>query len=353
MRLLHQLTLDDTSKGIMRGIVRRYREEMATLRREHEANLNMQREHEERYFGDDGAIRPEFALYRRCSVCGSDDAQPFIPANPYVYVECSDCGFRYMNPIIDPDMTTILTSGISDYRQTVLANPREPHVRKRMTQQMREILAIKSGGAFLDVGCGLGRHLGLAAERFTRAEGIELDSASVQYCRESGLTVYDKPLDQLALPHGEYDVVLMNQVIEHLTHPEKVCREVFELLKSGGILYIDTPNFHSWAMRFFKERNNTVIGSGHISLFGVASLTRMLRGFGLEVAKANTYQTDLFPFDVGCFLANRTRFRHRRNLQIPLYLPLYRLFHEVFDERIFRNLGRSIGSYMRVVARKV
>ncbi|MBI4489875.1 MAG: methyltransferase domain-containing protein [Deltaproteobacteria bacterium] len=328
-----------------------YSEAVSLLERENLAALKKNQEHIDSYFDAGGKIHLKYALYRNCNVCGSNSTRPFLLPTPYDLVECTSCGFRYMNPIIDPQKTTILTQGISRLRSEVIKDPQWVTRHERMTQQVREILRLRDKGAFLDVGCGLGRHLRLAKKHFERAEGIELCKVSLEYCRAAGLQVYGDPLETLNLTAASYDVVLMNQVIEHLSDPRTTCQEVWRVLKPSGIFYLDTPNFASLAMRLFREHNRIISGSSHISLFSVETLSRLLRSLGFEIVSTVTYQTDIFPVDLAVFLFDRKNFRHRRNLQIPFYLLFYRVFHEIFEERVFRNLG-DWGSYMRVIVRK-
>ena len=253
----------------MKNYIKKYRDAVETLEREYRAVLDTNSSHIETYFDDTGEMLESAAVYRACNVCGSASKKPFLGPTPYVFVECVDCGFRYMDPIIDTESTSILIEGISEQRQTVIKDPKWEKRHKKMTQQVRDILAIKQGGNFLDVGCGLGRHMSLVLPYFSCVEGIELDSVSRAYCNEAGLTVYGEPLEMLDLPTDTYDVVLLNQVLEHLADPMGVCAEVFRILRPGGIFYIDIPNCSSISMALFKESCCIVAGSSNISLFSV------------------------------------------------------------------------------------
>ncbi len=336
----------------MRKYVSLYRDAVATLEREYRAVLDTYSTHINSYFDSNGEMLEDVAIYRDCNVCGSARKKPYLGPTPYIFVECEKCGFRYMDPIIDTQNTAILVEGISEQRQTVIKDPKWEKRHRKMTQQVRDILAIKQEGSFLDVGCGLGRHMSLVLPYFSQVEGIELDNVSRAYCHEAGLKVYGDPLEELNLPSDTYDVVLLNQVLEHLADPTAVCAEIFRILRPGGILYIDTPNFSSVSLALFKESCSIVAGSSHISLFSVRTALAMLRSLGFAESEARTYQTDLFPLDVMAFFVNRKGFKHRRNMHLPLYLPFYRIFHEVFEERLFRNLGRRVGSYMRIIVTK-
>ena len=154
--------------------------------------------------------------------------------SPFPFVRCLDCGFGYMNPIVDPAKTEILTEGIAEMRQYAIEHMAKRGRTARPNQQLREILKVKSEGAFLDVGCGLGRQLEMASPFFARSEGIEVCRTTAAYCRQAGYTVYDRPLEDLDLPASSYDVVFMGQVIEHLVDPRRNCEIVYDLLKGGS-----------------------------------------------------------------------------------------------------------------------
>lgn len=48
-------------------------------------------------------------------------------------------------------------------------------------------------------------------------------------------------LTKLPLKDETFDAVLCTQVLEHLQEPEKVLRELWRVLKKGGIIYLSTP----------------------------------------------------------------------------------------------------------------
>ena len=50
-----------------------------------------------------------------------------------------------------------------------------------------------------------------------------------------------------------FDAVSMFDVIEHLPDPKSYIKEIFRILRPGGILYLDTPNFNSINRFIFKE----------------------------------------------------------------------------------------------------
>jgi SAM-dependent methyltransferase len=105
-----------------------------------------------------------------------------------------------------------------------------------------------SGGApmvLLDLGCGRG----LESPRVYRRAGmlsIGLDLAEA--VRENETVAYGVRADAAALPFGAetVDVVVCQQLIEHLERPGVVFCEVARVLRPGGIFLLMTPNLFGW-----------------------------------------------------------------------------------------------------------
>jgi O-antigen chain-terminating methyltransferase len=137
--------------------------------------------------------------------------------------------------------------------------PREEILRRQKVYVpfLRDAAARGSAGArFLDLGCGRGELLELAAEAGLVMEGWDSDPAMVAHCRGLGL---DARLGDLfdglrSAPEGSLAGITALQVIEHL--PYRRIRELLELasarLRRGGLLALETINPESWyAMRSF------------------------------------------------------------------------------------------------------
>jgi 2-polyprenyl-3-methyl-5-hydroxy-6-metoxy-1,4-benzoquinol methylase len=98
----------------------------------------------------------------------------------------------------------------------------------------------------LDIGCGRGEFLELMRETGVPAHGIDLDSSSVEMCREKGLSAEVADLfEYLRVESGTpFDGIFAGQIVEHLP-PEQLPRMVklcAARLKPGGMLAIETPN---------------------------------------------------------------------------------------------------------------
>jgi 2-polyprenyl-3-methyl-5-hydroxy-6-metoxy-1,4-benzoquinol methylase len=81
---------------------------------------------------------------------------------------------------------------------------------------------LPDGGRALDVGCGDGHLLiQLAGDRRAslRLEGVEFSEAAARAAEARGLTVHRGRIEDVSLPEATFDLVIMNQLIEHVADP--------------------------------------------------------------------------------------------------------------------------------------
>ena len=126
----------------------------------------------------------------------------------------------------------------------------------------------RSAGALLDVGCWVGFLLAEARERGWReCVGIEPSAFASEYARRRlGLDVRTEDLfaAELALEH--WDVVVMGDVLEHLTRANAALDRVAELLRPGGLLVLELPDAGSRVARMLGPRWWSVIPT-HVHYF--------------------------------------------------------------------------------------
>lgn len=101
----------------------------------------------------------------------------------------------------------------------------------------------------LDVGCYDGSNTLklVAGVKNLELHGIELVPEFVEEAKKNGIeAVVGSANEPFPCSDASFDVVMANQLIEHLTKQDAFLDEVYRVLKPGGLFLVCTPNLASW-----------------------------------------------------------------------------------------------------------
>lgn len=98
----------------------------------------------------------------------------------------------------------------------------------------------------LDCGCGAGDYVLALADRYgIDAFGVEYSSDKVRQAhRHETLKdrVHEGNLEAVPFPDTDFDVALLNEVLEHVPDEQKALTEIRRVLRPGGLLVVFSPN---------------------------------------------------------------------------------------------------------------
>ncbi|OGW84229.1 MAG: hypothetical protein A2987_06125 [Omnitrophica bacterium RIFCSPLOWO2_01_FULL_45_10] len=185
--------------------------------------------------------------YLPCNICNSTKNTPLgkrksagvgLETN---IVQCSSCGLIYPNPT-----PLLMDIEIQDYfnKPDEYFSTSTSRRFKLFEDALRQIECVKpEKGRILDVGCGRGEFLHVAAERGWEAVGTDISKSFVGYARQNfNANAFVGDLEKIDLPPEYFDAVSLISVIQYIQNPMKTLKKINSLLNKKGVLYIETTN---------------------------------------------------------------------------------------------------------------
>jgi len=96
----------------------------------------------------------------------------------------------------------------------------------------------------LELGCGTGEFLALAAARGHRAIGLDFSASAVAAAQVRGLSAFEGDLRDAPRFLGEdarVDAIVLFHVIEHIAEPDALLETLARRLRPGGRLFVSCP----------------------------------------------------------------------------------------------------------------
>lgn len=249
---------------------------------------------------------------RDCPGCGADEGEPVARGldweysscgNQFTFRRCRRCRTVYLDPCPSPKDFNVIYP--ESYYTTAEAGPGGAvrlawdAVERRRAAMFRQLLG-SGDREVLDVGCGNGRLLrvlrAVGGGRW-RLTGVErgLERAEIEGAAARGITLVDGLYEEVAFEPGRFDLIVAQQVIEHLFDPAAMLDKIRRELAPGGRVVIDTPNLEGVDRQMFSRR----LWGGyhfprHLTLFTPETLAALANRVGLEVVEVRPMLSPVF-----------------------------------------------------------
>jgi glycosyltransferase involved in cell wall biosynthesis/ubiquinone/menaquinone biosynthesis C-methylase UbiE len=184
---------------------------------------------------------------------------------------------------------------------------------RRRAITLLDHLDLHDGETVLDCGCGMGVYIMMMRRlRDVAIVGVDGDLGRLEWAEREGVPAQLSRVDIHKLPFasGTFDKVLMSEVLEHLADDRAAMREVYRVLKPGGVLALSVPHADYpllWdpinktleALGIAPLRNAgpiTGLWSNHWRLYRPSELSDVIgnAGFAIDILEQQTHYA--FPF---------------------------------------------------------
>ncbi len=214
-------------------------------------------------------------------------------ARRFSIFKCADCGTGFLNP---PPSIACLESiyrcsghgltgpaHVADILESERRFPNSSVDAHRMVS-MACAMNKSQNRRSLDVGAGYGfvtREMLRQGLSVTSINPGEYENAVFEAM--NGFRPQETLFEQYS-PDGQFGIVVLSQVLEHMLDPALQIRRIHDVLAPGGALVIAVPNFNSLAVKILGTRDNGCLWvPEHVNYFTDKGLRMLLRRFDFEV----------------------------------------------------------------------
>ncbi|SRR5260221_7568502 len=228
-----------------------------------------------------------------CQVCQGSAFRKLFRKNSFNILRCAGCGLVFTEIPEDLDLLDIydesyFEGGQDDGYADYLASEKVLRAEFRKSVGLiRKYCGREDNLKLLEVGSAYGFFLDEAAP-FFMCSGIEVSKPAVEFSRKRGHSVVHGIVDNATMERlGNFDVIVMLDVIEHLPSPSQTIDLLSRHLSPDGIMMIVTGDIGSALAKITGKFWRLMTPPQHTFFFSVSTLTRLLRQAGLSNLKIN------------------------------------------------------------------
>ncbi|MDH3581281.1 MAG: class I SAM-dependent methyltransferase [Hyphomicrobiales bacterium] len=213
---------------------------------------------------------------------------------PLALWDCEDCGLCMLSPVPKPEDYPGQGDWFTPEKKDLSRKYWFKTFRRRLSDRLvgtkkerfyRQCVQAVSSGRFLDVGCGTGALMELAAKNFDEVVGVDPSPIACEVVRGKGFRVHQGLLEEVKLERDYFDMISMDSVIEHVLDPVAVMRRCYDALCPGGYLGMVTVKLNGLTNRYRGAGWNGYRHGWHTILFTEKTLQACLDKAGFEYVR--------------------------------------------------------------------
>jgi 2-polyprenyl-3-methyl-5-hydroxy-6-metoxy-1,4-benzoquinol methylase len=219
---------------------------------------------------------------------------------------------------------------------------------------------------FLEVGCGEGFVLSSAVAKGWNVSGVDYQSAPVKAFNPDVISrvVAADPnayLSDLIEKGIQKDILVLQNVLEHVLHPEDLLRKLQKLLTDDGCLLVQVPNDFSDIQALASQqgridRDYWFLPPQHLNYFNAENLANIARSCGFDVVDG----VSDFPIEMYLwggaenYVTDNTKgkFAHQARVSLDLFFSRngFEKYFQFYRAAFQIGVGRNICAVLKKTA---
>lgn len=216
----------------------------------------------------------------------------FLEKNGYSIYRCPKCGLKSTDLKQDYDTFVMqyysqgYFTGEKEYGAYSDYQKDKWFITQNMNKFLSKIQQHKSSGKLLDVGCAMGFFVELALRHGFDAYGFDPS----EFASDKAIERLDGHIKKGTIQTVHYlpktfDVIVLFDVVEHLSDPTKDIKKLLSLLKDDGIMVFATGNSDSQTARILKRRWTFYSPPQHLHFFTPHTFSTLLKRMNLRIVE--------------------------------------------------------------------
>lgn len=201
--------------------------------------------------------------------------------------ECSACGHWWINPLVSQKILNQLYKDNSRYvvgKESLVLGKNTPSHSIELSTRERVVLGSEASntGKYLEVGIGKGK-------LYKKMKALGWKCTGIDPGRSDDPEIY--PSVEGLVDNETFDVLVANDVLEHLEDPTKMLKKLASHAHDASRLYMCFPNVDSVRARFQGAKWRMLRPFGHLHFFSEKSINHLCKESGWKITSMK--KTDL------------------------------------------------------------
>ncbi len=236
--------------------------------------------------------------------------QMYNKEGQFTLVKCTRCGLQFLNPQpkdiskhYPKEYYSISTKAqrnrFSEFVYSTYFSDKGRLLIKALLYPIYPLLRgakVEPGKKILDIGCGSGTFL-------SRMKNLGMEVAGIDPFIKKNipeLNIKKTTIQKAGFRENTFDVITMNNVLEHVSDPDNYFKHIQKILKPSGVAIIGVPNINGILFKIFRQNWAELDLPRHLYHFNRQTLKQYCRKNKLALTKTR-YNSVPFEFTGSIF----------------------------------------------------